>query len=158
MRRRDANVWNVCRESVWLQFVGGGSRQLGCIVFAGRATEDGVLWRRRRRRCLPGAPVLLPNVAPPIGAGNGANVTPFAGRLTAGTLRGVSGGGAWTVMWRMLEDGTTLRDGSVVESESLSGGVWTQDGCATEVRMLVSCVSTAWWLSLRGASGEPGDG
>ena len=134
--------------------VGAGANNLrGWMVFAGCAAVDGVLWRRARRRCLPGVPVQLRKVAPPVGVGSGANVTPL-GVLAVGTLRGAScdTGGMTGVALASISGGagmgtigTTLRAGSVVlDVRSVRSEAGMRVGSAIDVMTLVSCVRMAW--------------
>ena len=124
-----------------------GTRLLECTVLAGCRAEDALIWRRERRRCLPGAPVLLWNVAPLGGVGSGANVTalPSCGR---GTLKVASAGGTTglgIVGLVATMAGSTLRDGSLLGSGVGGEGLGGCSGCgveglATAVRMVVSWI------------------
>ena len=93
-------VWGATTRA----FGPGAKSFLGWIVLAGRVAVEARLCRRRRRRCFPGAPVLLPNVAPVTGEGSGANVTPLGWSLGEATLRG-----GWV---SPVGTGSTLRDAS----------------------------------------------
>ena len=113
--------------------------------------------------------MLLVKVAPVAGAGNEAKVT----FLRLGTLRDASvvvGLGASGGRGTLSRTGTTLNGASVGSEEcgTVGGavnkgsddvlGVGGVCGLATVVRMLVSCSKASWWLSVKGARGEPGDG
>ena len=102
-RAMAATCWRGFERVPWecvaeMRGAGGGALRslFGCTVLAGRDGEEAWLWRRMRRRFLPGAPVLLWKVSPTSGVGRGPNEMVFGALGGEGTLRGgcVMGGGA----------------------------------------------------------------
>ena len=132
-----------------------------------RRVDNGWLRRWRRWR-VPSDPVRVKNVAPFGVGGRGANWTRRAagdgvglgtlrvGSAVAGmaTLRGASG---VRVVGVLVESSLGAEAGAVGASE-VFGGDTIGAGVAMDVKMLVSWLRAAVWLSVSGARGDPAVG